>query len=136
MSDKAIDKVTKSVPYSKFELSREQLENLTIQDLENINSTFWTQQSVKLHRCYSRGQAYANNNNKKDSLDLLQDMFKLLKNQYKDSCDNIDIMETTFDTINNMLKTVKTLQQDVDKNCILSIIQGYTLGCLKKYEKQ
>lgn len=135
MSENNVDKITKQVPYSKFELSREQLEELNINDLEKINSMFWNQQSVELHRCYRVGQAYANNNNKKDSTDLLQDMFKLLKQQYKDSCDNMDVMETTFDTINNMLKNVKSLQHDVDKNCILSIIQGYTLGCLKKYEK-
>ena len=135
MSEKELDKITSQVPYSKFELAKEQIQELTIEDIEKLNSTFWDQQSVELHKCYRKGQAYANNNNKKDSVDLLQDLFKLLKQQYKDSCDNVDVMETTFDTINNMLKTVKSLQQDVDKNCILSIIQGYTLGCLKKYEK-
>lgn len=135
MSDK-ISKVTTTVPYSKFVLTREQKEELTTQQLEEFNEIFWEQQSVNLHKCYRKGQAYANNTNKKDSVDILQDMLTLLKQQYKCSDTNDIVIENLFDNINCSLKILKHVQSDVDKDCILSIIQGYTLGCLKKYEKK
>lgn len=131
-----LDKRITTVPYSKFELTREQIQELTIQQLEEFNEVFWEQQSVNLHKCYRKGQAYANNTNKKDSVDLLHDMLNLLKQQYKNSDKNDNIVDNLFENIVCSLKILKQVQSDVDKDCILSIIQGYTLGCLKKYEKK
>lgn len=129
-----LDKITSTTKYSKFELTREQVEKMTVQQLITINEQFWEQQSVKLHRCYSQGQAYANNSNKKTSINLIQDMFNMLKSRYKNDR-NSEQIEHLFNIINTSLQMVDSLENDVDKNCILSIIQGYTLGCLKKYEK-
>lgn len=132
---KELSNKTTIVPYSKFELTKEQIQELSTQQLEEFNEIFWEQQSVNLHKCYRKGQAYANNTNKKDSVDILHDMLNLLKQQYKNSNENDSIIDNLFENIVCSLKILKQTQSDVDKDCILSIIQGYTLGCLKKYEK-
>ena len=129
----ALEKKTIVKQPSKFTLTRAEIEKMTIQELLEIDEMFWEQQNVKLHRCYKQGQAYANNSNKKTSVDLLKDMFILLKNQYKDDTNSKQI-ENIFNILNNCLQMINDIETDVDKNCILSIIQGYTLGCLKKYE--
>lgn len=129
------ERITNVSP-SKFNPHRDVVEELDINDIETNNDKFWEQQSVHLHKCYKQGQAYANNSNKKTSIDLLQDMFKLLKQQYKNCSENEQHFENIFNQINTNLQLIEDLGNTVDKNCILSIIQGYTLGCLKRYEKQ
>jgi hypothetical protein len=62
-------------------------------------------------------------------------MFSLLRGKYAEDNDHSEQINIIFDNIKNNLELVEGLTDDVDKNCILSIIQGYTLGCLKKYEK-
>lgn len=131
-----LEKRTINKPPSKFNPHKDVIEELDINDIETNNDRFWEQQSVNLHKCYKQGQAYANNSNKKTSIDLLQDMFKLLKQQYKNCSENEQHFENIFNQINTNLQLVEDLGNTVDKNCILSIIQGYTLGCLKRYEKQ
>ena len=134
MSD--LEERTTNVSPSKFNPHRDVVQELDINDIETTNDKFWEQQSVNLHKCYKQGQAYANNSTKKTSIDLLQDMFKLLKQQYKNCSENEQHFETIFNQLHSNLQLVEDLGNTVDKNCILSIIQGYTLGCLKRYEKQ
>jgi len=134
MSD--LEERTTNTPPSKFNPHKDVVQELDINDIETNNDKFWEQQSVNLHKCYKQGQAYANNSNKKTSIDLLQDMFKLLKQQYKNCSENEQHFETIFNQLHSNLQLVEDLGNTVDKNCILSIIQGYTLGCLKRYEKQ
>ena len=131
-----LDEKTTVIPPSKIQITRDVEEKLDIEFIENNNNKFWEQQSVGLHKCYKQGQAYANNSNKKTSVDLLQDLFKLLRQQYKDNSENEQHFETIFNIIIQNLQLIEDLGNTVDKNCILSIIQGYTLGCLKRYEKQ
>lgn len=133
---KNLEKQTTTVAPSKFNPHKNVVEKLEINDIEINNDKFWEQQSVNLHKCYKQGQAFANNSNKKTSIDLLQDMFKLLKQQYKNCSENEQHFETIFHQINSNLQLIEDLGNTVDKNCILSIIQGYTLGCLKRYEQQ
>ena len=120
---------------SNFNPSRKITEPVTIQDIQKINNDFWNTQSVDLHRCYTHGHVYANNSNKKSSINLIQDMFSLLRGKYAEDNDHSEQINIIFDNIKNNLELVEGLTDDVDKNCILSIIQGYTIGCLKKYEK-
>lgn len=131
-----LEERTTKVSPSKFNPHKDVVEELDINDIETNNDKFWEQQSVNLHKCYKQGQAYSNNSNKKTSIDLLQDMFKLLKQQYKNCSENEQHFENIFNQINMNLQLIEDLGNTVDKNCILSIIQGYTLGCLKRYEKQ
>jgi len=132
-TDKHIDKISSS---SNFPPSRDESVPATIDDIQSINNTFWEEQSVSLHKCYKQGSAYANNSNKKTSIDLLQDLFKLLKTQYKDNSDRVNTVELAFINIHNNLQIISNLSNEgVDKGCILAIIKGYTLGCLKNYEK-
>ena len=131
--DKHIGK--ESTP-SNFNPIRDVHVPVNIQNVQELNDTFWEEQSVNLHKCYKQGVAYANNSNKKSSIDLLQDLFQLLKIQYKDNSDRVNTVELAFTNLHNNLQIINNLSDEgVDKNCILSIIQGYTLGCLKKYEK-
>ena len=134
MSD--LEDRTNIVPPSRVKITREIVEPIDILDIEKNNNKFWEEQSVGLHKCYKQGQAYANNSNKKTSINLLQDMFKLLKQQYKDNTENEQPFEIIFNQIHQNLQLIEDLGNTVDKSCILSIIQGYTLGCLKRYEKQ
>jgi len=131
-----LKKITTAVPPSKINITRDSIEPITIDQIETLNYKFWNEQSVNLHKCYKQGHAYANNSNKKTAINLLQDMFKLLKQQYKNCSENERSYEHIFEQINISLQLVEDLGNTVDKNCILSIIQGYTLGCLKRYEKQ
>ena len=131
--DKYIDKES---PSSNFQPTREETVPITIDNIHDINNTFWEEQSVSLHKCYKQGTAYANNSNKKSSVDLLQDLFKLLKTQYKDNSDRVNTVELAFTNLHNNLQIISNLcNEGVDKHCILAIIKGYTLGCLKNYEK-
>ena len=130
-----LEEITNNVKPSKINPTRDKTEEISVVDITNLNNEFWEQQSVGLHKCYKTGNTYANNGNKKTSIDLLQDMFKMLKQQYKDGSDNGHHFEHIFQQINTCLQLIEDLGNTVDKNCILSIIQGYTLGCLSKYEK-
>jgi len=130
-----VSKQTNEIPPSKFNPSRDQEQIIDMQNIGRNNNKFWEQQSVSLHKCYKQGQAFANNSTKKTAIDLLQDMFILLKQQYKDNSEHQQHFETIFTQINSNLQLIDDMGNSVDKNCILSIIQGYTLGCLQRYEK-
>jgi len=122
-------------PPSKFTPAKETKTPITIEDIKNLNNKFWEQESVELHKCYKIGNVFANNSNKKTSIDLLQDMFVLLGDKYKDSDKHAGTIALLISNINDNLEIIENLGEEVDKNCILSIIQGYTLGCLNIYEK-
>jgi hypothetical protein len=134
MNSDDLKELTKSSPASKFEPVCDIVEKMSLEDFIKHNERFWNQQSVELHRCYKKGIAYANNNNKKTSIELLKDMSILLKNIYK-TPGNSNQLDDIFNIITTSLKMIDDIEYDVDKYCILSIIQGYTLGCLSKYEK-
>ena len=119
---------------SKFPPVGEKHKITTTRDIQNINNNFWNEQSVDLHLCYKKGTAYANNSNKKSSINLITELLELLKHQYKESTTQPDIIDIIFNNIKNDMTILEKITDDVDKNCILATIQGYTLGCLKKYE--
>lgn len=121
-------------PSSKFPPVGEKHKVTTTRDIQNINNNFWNEQSVDLHLCYKKGTAYANNSNKKSSINLITELLELLKHQYKESTTQPDIIDIVFNNIKNDMTILEKITDDVDKNCILATIQGYTLGCLKKYE--
>ena len=108
---------------------------MTIKDVQELNDDFWNTQSVDLHRCYTQGHVYANNSIKKTSINLIQDLFSLLRGKYADDNEHSEQINIIFNNLNNNLELIEGLTEEVDKDCILSIIQGYTLGCLKQYEK-
>lgn len=122
-------------PASNFNPYKKTDQPVTIQDIQEINNNFWNTQSVNLHRCYTQGHVYANNSNKKTSINLIQDLFSLLRGKYAEGNTHSEQINIIFNNIKNNLELIEGLSDEVDKNCILSIIQGYTLGCLKKYEK-
>jgi len=123
-------------PPSKFPPLTEDKEVLEYEQIMNMLDIYWTQQGIELHNCYRKGAAYANNNNKKTSIDLLQDMMTLLNNQFKDTNQSPEILDILTGNIKSCLSIISKLDIDVDKNCILSTILGYTLKCFKKYESK
>ena len=125
----------KSKPASKFNPTREDNIPITIENIESINNKFWEQESVSLYKCYKNGNVYSNNSKKKTSINLIQDMIRLLGEQYKSNSSGTQEHDIIIENIINNLKLLDILDTGVDKNCILSIIQGYTLGCLNNYEK-
>lgn len=123
-------------PASKFSPVGANVEKLHVSDVHSVNNNFWYDQSVNLHTCYKKGNTYANNSKKKTSTDLIGDMFSILKQQYIDSADTPEMVDLVIENIKNNLQMLENITNNVDKNCILATIQGYTLGCLKKYEQQ
>lgn len=120
---------------SKFLPEKEEVDDRRVQDIIKIFDNFYKKQPVDISSCYRRGTSYANNSNKKTSIDIIQNLTMLLNQQYKDVSESPDIINELFANIKSLLNVVSKLDNDVDKNCILVTILGYTLGCLDKYEK-
>lgn len=109
---------------------------ITTDEFHTFNSTYWEQQSVELHKCYKQGHSFANNTNKKDSVDLMKDLNYLLEQQYKNNTETPDRITLTFEIIKSCLNILKKEKIEIDKDCVLSTIQGFTIGCLKFYDGQ
>ena len=124
-------------PPSKFIPAPAPDDTVGIQNLINKNNKFWQQQTVQLHKCFKTGRTYANNSDNKDAVNLLQDLFHLVENHFKqnvdDSMKQLQLSQT-FKVLHEGLKLCDSLANSPDKDCFLAILQGYTLGCLKNYE--
>lgn len=130
------DDMYKDVPSSNIISPKHEVKKITLEEFHSFNEKFWKEQSVELHKCYKQGHSYANNTNKKDSIDLLKDMNYLLQQQFKDCSESPENVTICFEIIKNTLLLVQKSKLNVDKNCILSILQGFTIGCLKFYDQQ
>lgn len=130
-----LEEKTNVIPPSKFVPTKEEQAQIDIESVIKLNNSFWEQQSTGMYKCYKQGTVYANNGNKKTSINLLQDLFKMLKQQFKDNSDNQQYYDNIFQQLNLCLQLIDDIGNSVDKNCLISIIQGYTIGCLSKYEK-
>ena len=122
---------------SKFMSQSAPDDTVNIEAVVDINNKFWRQQTVQLHKCFKTGRTYANNSDNKDAVNLLQDLFHLVENHFKqnvdDSMKQLQLSQT-FKVLHEGLKLCDSLANSPDKDCFLAILQGYTLGCLKNYE--
>lgn len=128
--------IYKEVPSSKIQPVKKSVESISTQDFHTFNEKFWKEQSVELHKCYKQGHSYANNTNKKDTVDILKDLNNLIQSQLRESVDTPDQINLLFEIIKNTLLLAQKQKPNADKNCILSIIQGFTIGCLKFYDRE
>lgn len=122
-------------PPSKFNPVREVVNIIDIDQLVALDDQFWSQQSVELHSCYKKGNVFANNSKNKSSSDLLADLMTHLKNSFKEGKEKSINTEIVFGIILNCIKLLEQDENLLDKNCLIATLQGYTLGCLKNYEK-
>ena len=125
-------------PASQFLATKKEKKEIQLNDLVDLNNNFWQEQSVSLHKCFKTGRTYANNSDNKDTIDLLQDLVHLIethfKNSTEDSKEQLRISQT-FKVLHESIKIFNYITTEPDKNCFLSTLQGYILGCLKRYEK-
>jgi len=128
----------KEVTPSKFLARPAPDDTVHLEEIVDINNKFWQQQNVQLHKCFKTGRTYANNSDNKDAVNLLQDLLHLIESHFKQNSDsNMQQLQLsqTFKVLHEGLKLCDSLANSPDKSCFLAILQGYTLGCLKNYEK-
>lgn len=120
---------------SNFNPEGQSVDITTYKDVTDICEKYMYNTTIDYNKCYKTGMTYSNNTVKKTAMDIVSELISNIK-QHCDKKNQDTSMDLAFENIKNNITIVNQQSNEIDKQCVLFSILGYTIGCLKLYDEQ